>query len=590
MKILGISAHYHDSAAALVIDGVPVCAVQEERLSRHKNDAAFPLGAIDWCLDHAGLESADLDAVVFYERSMRKFDRILTGALRTFPHSWRSFPHAIKNSLGEKVWVRGIISSHLGVPRSKVLFTGHHHAHAAAAFLTAPTRRAAILTADGVGEWGTLTVGHGERPPGGTARITLLREVRYPHSLGLLYSTFTAYLGFAVNEDEYKVMGLAAYGRPTMTDAVRKVIRRTPDGAFALDMDYFEYQTTAARSYSKRFVELFGPPRKPYEPIDLESAEGRRLADCAASVQRVLEDTLVEMTRALHRETALPHLCLAGGVALNGVANARILAESGFEEVFVPSAPGDAGCALGAALYADRIYFGNPDRDVPDHPFWGPAVDGSELARAAREDDQVVEELDDMTIVDRIADQLADGRIIGWMDGASEFGPRALGHRSILAAPHSAAMRDRLNRDIKYREEFRPFAPVVPIESADRYFELPKGGARLGRFMSGVFPVRPEWRVRLAGITHVDGTARLQTLERGMAPRLHALLEAYGRRSGIPVLLNTSFNVAGEPIVNRALEGYSTFRRCGIDALVAGRTLVMKRASAPAHRPKEHVA
>ena len=590
MKILGISAHYHDSAAALVIDGLPTCAVQEERLSRRKNDAAFPLGAIEWCLDHAGLEPADLDAVVFYERSMRKFDRILTCALRTFPRSWRSFPHAIKNSLGEKVWVRGIISSYLGVPRQKILFTGHHHAHAAAAFLTAPTRRAAILTADGVGEWATLTVGHGERQPGGRTDITLLREVRYPHSLGMLYSTFTAYLGFAVNEDEYKVMGLAAYGRPTMTDAVRKLIRRTPDGAFALDMDYFEYQTTAARSYSPRFVELFGRPRNPYEPIDLETAEGQRFADCAASVQRVLEDTLVDMTRALHHETGLPDLCLAGGVALNGVANARILAESGFERVFVPSAPGDAGCALGAALYADRLYFGNPDRDVPDHPFWGPSVDAEELARAAREDGQTVEELDDAVLIERIADQLAAGHIVGWMDGASEFGPRALGHRSILAAPHSAEMRDRLNRDIKYREEFRPFAPVTPIEAADRYFELPPGGARLARFMSGVFPVRPEWRARLAAVTHVDGSARLQTLERDMAPRLHALLEAYGRRSGIPVLLNTSFNVAGEPIVNRALEGYSTFRRCGIDALVAGPTLVTKRASSPAQPLKEDVA
>jgi carbamoyltransferase len=590
MKILGISAHYHDSAAALVVDGVPVCAVQEERLSRHKNDAAFPLGAIEWCLDHGGLEPADLDAVVFYERSMRKFDRILTSALRTFPRSWRSFPHAIKNSLGEKVWARGIIASHLGVPRSKILFTGHHHAHAAAAFLTAPTRRAAILTADGVGEWATLTVGHGERQPGGSARITLLREVRYPHSLGMLYSTFTAFLGFAVNEGEYKVMGLAAYGRPTMIDAVRKLIRRTPDGAFTLDMDYFEYQTTAARSYSPKFVELFGRPRNPYEPIDLETVDGRRFADCAASVQRVLEETLVDMTRALQRETGLPDLCLAGGVALNGVANARILAESGFERVFVPSAPGDAGCALGAALYADRVYLGNPDRDVPDHPFWGPTVEGQELARAAREDDQTVEELDDTALIERIADQLAAGRIVGWMEGGCEFGPRALGHRSILAAPHAIEMRDRLNRDIKHREEFRPFAPVTPIETADRYFDLPPGGARLARFMSGVFPVRPEWRSRLAAVTHVDGSARVQTLERDMAPRLHALLEAYGRRTGIPVLLNTSFNVAGEPIVNRALEGYSTFRRCGIDVLVAGPTLVTKRARVPASPPKEAVA
>jgi carbamoyltransferase len=577
MKILGISAHFHDSAAAVVVDGVPVCAVQEERLTRRKNDATFPLTAIEWCLDHAGIEPETLDAVVFYERPMLKFDRILTCALRAFPHSWRSFPKAMKNSLGEKVWVRGIISSHLGVPGRKVLFTEHHQSHAAAAFLTAPTRRAAILTTDGVGEWATLTVGHGERHPNGSTTITLLREIRFPHSLGMLYSTFTAYLGFAVNEDEYKVMGLAGYGRPTMVDKVRKLIRRTPDGAFALDLDYFEYHTTAKRSYSSRFIELFGPPRNPYEPIDLETDEGRRFADCAASVQRVLEDTLVELARALRQETGLTDLCLGGGVALNGVANARILAESGFERLFVPPAPGDAGCALGAALYADRIHFGNADQDVPDHPFWGPSVSGADLARIAREDGQRVEELDEAALIERTADDLAAGRIVAWMDGALELGPRALGHRSILAAPHKAAMRDRLNREIKYREQFRPFAPVVPTEAADRYFEMPAGGARLARFMSGVFPVRPQWRGQLEAITHVDGTARLQALDRAMAPRLYRLLEAYERRSSIPVLLNTSLNLAGEPIVNRAVEGYSTFLRSGIDVLVADQTRVTKR-------------
>ena len=590
MKILGISAHYHDSAAALVVDGVPVCAVQEERLSRHKNDASFPESAIEWCLDHAGLTPAQLDAVVFYERSMLKFERILTCALRSFPRSWRSFPHAIKNSLGEKVWVRGIIASHLGVPRSKIFFTSHHAAHAAAAFFTAPTRRAAILTADGVGEWATLTAGHGERRDDGRANVTLLREIRYPHSLGMLYSTFTAYLGFAVNEDEYKVMGLAAYGRPTLAAQVRKLIRRTPDGAFALAPEYFEYHTTAARSYSSMFVELFGPPRSSYDPIDLDTAEGRRFADCAASVQHVLEETLVDITRALQRETGLRDLCLGGGVALNGVANARILAESGFERVFVPPAPGDAGCALGAALYADRVYFGNPDRDVPDHPFWGPHVDARELAQAAREDNQSVQDLDDAALLDYVAGELAAGRIVGWMDGACEFGPRALGHRSILAAPHSSEVRDRLNRDIKFREEFRPFAPVTTVEAAGRYFDLPPGGLRLARFMSGVFPVRPEWRSALAAVTHVDGSARLQALEREMAPRLYALLEAYGRRTGIPVLLNTSFNIAGEPIVNRALEGYSTFRRCGIDLLVAGPFVMTRRASARPAPLEEEIA
>ena len=584
MKILGISAHYHDSAAALVVDGVPVCAVQEERLSRRKNDAAFPLAAIEWCLERGGVEPAALDAVVFYERPMLKFDRILTCALRAFPQSWRSFPHAMRSSLGEKVWVRGIISSYLDVPAKKILFTRHHQSHAAAAFLTAPTRRAAILTTDGVGEWATLTVGRGERHDDGSAAITLLREIRYPHSLGILYSTFTAYLGFSVNEDEYKVMGLAAYGRPTMVDKVRRLIRSTPDGAFALDLDYFDFHTTAARSFSSRFVDVFGPPRNRYESIDLDTDEGQRFADCAASVQRVLEDTLIGIARMLHAETGLSDLCLGGGVALNGVANARVLAEAGFERVFVPPAPGDAGCALGAALYADRIHFRNPDREVPDHPFWGPDVSGTELARVAHEDGQRVDRFDDDALIDGIADDLASGRVVGWMDGALELGPRALGHRSILASPASREMRDRLNRDIKFRDEFRPFAPVVPSPVADRYFELPPGGARLARFMSGVFNVRPEWRERLGAITHVDGTARVQALDCEMAPRLYALLEAYGRRTGVPVLLNTSFNLSGEPIVNRAVEGYSTFLRCGIDVLVAGDTRVLKRTSVLASR------
>ncbi|HKQ09582.1 MAG TPA: carbamoyltransferase N-terminal domain-containing protein [Rhizomicrobium sp.] len=579
MKILGISAHYHDAAAALVVDGLPVAAVQEERLSRRKNDAAFPLAAIEYCLDHAGIAPDDLDAVVFYERPMLKFDRILTCALRAFPRSWRSFPHAMKNSLGEKLWVRGIISSYLGVERRKILFTDHHRSHAAAAFLTAPVRDAAILTADGVGEWAALTVGHGTRGPDKTA-ITLLREIHFPHSLGMLYSTFTAYLGFQVNEGEYKVMGLASYGRPTMADAVRKVIKRTLDGAFRLDLDYFDFHTSAKRSFSDKFIALFGPPRDPFDPIDLTTAEGRRFADCAASVQQVLEDILVDIARALHRETGLPDLCLGGGVALNGVANARILAESGFERVLVPPSPGDAGCALGAALYADRIHFGNPDRDMPDHPYWGPAVDGAQLAELARQDDLPVETLEESALIETTARDLFKDKIVGWMDGALELGPRALGHRSILAAPHGSQMRDRLNRDIKHREQFRPFAPVVPAEAAEHYFEMPPGGLRLARFMSGVFPVRPQWREKLAAVTHVDGTARVQTLERGMAPRLHALLEAYGRLSGMPVLLNTSFNLSGEPIVNRAVEGYLTFRRCGMDVLVAGQTRVTKKAAA----------
>ena len=572
MRILGISGHYHDSAAALVVDGVPVAAVQEERLSRHKNDAGFPLAAIEWCLDRARLSPDDLDAVIFYEKPTLKFDRVLTGMLQGWPGSWRSYPKAMKNMLGEKLWVRGLIASQLGIPMRKVRCIEHHQSHAATAFLAAPTQEAAIITVDGVGEWATLTVGTGHKRADGSSEIKMLRELRFPHSLGLFYSAVTAYLGFAVNEGEYKVMGLASYGRPTWIAAMRKLLRPTGDGAFALDLRYFDFLGKVESGYSEHFVHLFGPPRKSWQPIDLKSAEGQRFADIAASAQALLEEVMVGIATDLQRETGMRDLCLGGGVALNGVANARILNGAGYRQVFVPSAPGDAGCALGAALYADRILFGQPHRPVPDHPYWGPEPDEAALFRLAQEDGIPASARG--LVIEEVADALAANKIVGWVDGALEFGPRALGHRSILAAPHDAAMRDRLNRDIKYREEFRPFAPVVAAEHADLFFELPEGGARLARFMSGVVPVRPEWRDRLAAITHVDGTARVQVLERAMEPRLHDLLEAYGRRTGVPVLLNTSFNLAGEPIVNTVGEAYSTFRRCGIDLLVAGNVCV----------------
>jgi carbamoyltransferase len=577
MRILGISAHYHDSAAALIEDGVPVCVVQEERLTRRKNDAAFPLAAIEWCLDRAGVQPEELDAVVFYEKPMLRFERILTMALRTFPRSWRGFPQAMQNALGGKLWVKGTIRSELGVRSDRILFTEHHRAHAAAAFFASPPRRAAILTADGVGEWATLSLGRGSIDDNGVSSLELLRELRFPHSLGMLYSTFTAFLGFPVNEGEFKVMGLASYGKPAFQDAMRRIVRRTPDGSLTLDLSYFEFHESARRSFSNRLIDELGPPRDPSSPIDLGTPNGARYADIAASVQQVLEEILVDLARSLQRETGLEDLCFGGGVALNGCANARLLRESGFRNVYVPSAPGDAGCALGAALYADRLHFRRPHRPVPDHPFWGPEIDAHELVRLANEDGLPLEQLDrEVDLLARVVDEIADGRIVGWMQGRTELGPRALGNRSLLAAPHDPAIRDALNRTVKYREDFRPFAPAVPLEQADRFFELPRGGARLGRFMSGVFAVRPEWRERLGAVTHVDGTARVQTVERAMAPRFHALLEAYGARTGVPVLLNTSFNLAGEPIVNRAVEGYSTFRRSGIDVLVAGNALVRK--------------
>jgi carbamoyltransferase len=373
-------------------------------------------------------------------------------------------------------------------------------------------------------------------------------------------------------------MGLAAYGKPAFAGEVRRIARRTEGGGVELDLSYFDFQNAALRSYSQKLVDALGPARDPWDPIDLSTAEGARYCDVAASVQLVLEEILLDVARELHRETGLDDLCYGGGVALNGVANARILRESGFRNLYVPCAPGDGGCALGAALYTDRIHFGRPHSEIPGHPYWGGEVDEGELSRVAAEDGLAVDTLsDEGDLLSQVAAELARGRIVGWMQGRSELGPRALGNRSILAAPQGAQMRDKLNRSIKFREEFRPFAPAVPIEHAARYFDLPAGGARLGRFMSGVFPVRREWRERLAAITHADGSARVQVVEREIAPRFHALLEAFGARSGIPVLLNTSFNLAGEPIVERAVEGYSTFRRSGIDLLVAGGTLVRKR-------------
>jgi len=581
VRILGISAFYHDSAAALLADGRIVAAAQEERFTRKKQDARFPAHAIAYCLQEGHCTISDVDYVVFYEKPFLKFERLLETYVGFAPRGYQSFAMAIPLWLREKLFQKDIIRRELQAfaPdfdwQNKLLFTEHHMSHAASAFYASPFQEAAVLTLDGVGEWCTTSsaVGRGNN-------LSIVSELHFPHSLGLLYSAFTYYTGFKVNSGEYKLMGLAPYGQPKYVDLILdNLIDLKDDGTFRLDLDYFEFHTTARRSYSSKFVGLFGPPRDPFDPIDFETAEGQRFANCAASVQQVLEDILVDMTRALQRETGLRDLCLGGGVALNGVANARILAESGFERVFVPPAPGDAGCALGAALYADRIHFGNPERDIPDHPFWGPAVEESALAKLAYEDEQPVEQLGDSAMIDRVAHDLVKGHIVGWMDGALEFGPRALGNRSILAAPHTAEMRDRLNRDVKKREQFRPFAPVVPIEMAGKYFDLPPGGMRLARFMSGVFPVRPEWRARLAAVTHVDGTARVQTLERTMAPRLYALLEAYGRLSGLPVLLNTSFNLSGEPIVNRAVEGYLTFRRSGIDVLAVGQTRVAKRAS-----------
>src|SRR3954469_6316666 len=401
MKVLGISAHYHDSAAALVIDGIPVCAVQEERLSRKKNDAAFPLKAIEWCLEQGKIQTSDLDAVVFYEKPMLKFERILTCALRAFPKSLQSFPKAMKNTLGEKLWIKGIIKSYLDVPASKILFTEHHQAHAAAAFLTQPTRKAAILTADGVGEWATLSIGVGERKDDGSTSIELLRELHFPHSLGMLYSTFTAFLGFEVNEGEYKVMGMAPYGVPRYQDKVWKLVEAGDDGAFALNLDYFSFHHSAERTYTSRFEQLFGAARSPETPFFTErsgypsyfgpkpanwvqlAADNQHYADIAASIQVVTEEILLRMVRHACERAQTTKLCMAGGVALNSVANGRILRETAVTDLYVQPAAGDSGAALGAALFVAHHVLGLPRHFVMDHAYWGADLDQDRIRSTA---------------------------------------------------------------------------------------------------------------------------------------------------------------------------------------------------------------
>jgi len=569
MRILGVSAFYHDSAAALLIDGDIHCAVQQERLSRIKHDSTFPSLAIDWCLERGGISADDLDAVVFYEKPFRKLDRILVNAIDAFPNGWRVFPHILKNLLSEKLWVAGVIAAELGVRRQKILFTSHHESHAAAAFLASPTFDAAIVTVDGVGEWATATVSQGRRTPDGACSIELLQEIRFPHSLGMLYSTFTAYLGFEVNDGEYKVMGLAAYGRPTCVDVIRRMVEMRPDGSFALDLDYFEFHRSVRSSYSQRLVSELGAPRNAALPIDLTSVDGQRYADIAASVQQILGEAMVGLARAAARATGAEDLCLGGGVALNGCANVRVLQDSGFRRVFVPPSPGDSGCAIGAALYADRIHFGCADRLVGDHSYWGPSIDPEELQRLAREDGLVCECFALPDLIEFVARRIAEGAVVAWTEGRCEFGPRALGHRSLLANALDATAKDRLNRFIKRREDFRPFAPSVPADRLQQYFCASAEGARLARFMSGVFPVRAEWRDRLRAVTHVDGTARVQAVHEDIAPNFYALLHAVERHVGVPIVLNTSLNIAGEPIAATIAEAYSTFRRGPIDFIVA---------------------
>lgn len=591
MKILGLSCFYHDAAAALLVDGQLVAAAEEERFSRKKHDAGFPARAVRFCLRQARLEARDLDYVVFYEKPFLKFERILTTALHAVPRSWGVFGDAMTTWLLDKLWVKNVIREGLGIESDRILFSGHHHSHAASAFLCSPFEEAAILTVDGVGEWATATFGRGR----GT-EISLTRELRFPHSVGLLYSAFTAFLGFEVNEGEYKVMGMAPYGRPKYVDKVHRLVRVEGDGSIWLNMDYFCFHHSREQTFNEKFTALFGAPRSPDAHFfTLDSGypsyfgakpgnytalaeQNQYYADVAASIQLVTEEIVLSMARALHRDTGLDRLCLAGGVALNSVANGRLQRETPFKEVFIQPAAGDGGGAVGAALFAEHCVLGQPRRFTMNHAYWGESHDDAAIASFLRGQGITHTECrSEDELLDRVVEQLQAGQVIGWSQGRFEWGPRALGARSIIADPRRADMKEIVNVKIKFREPFRPFAPSVVVEAAERYFDLPDPGRHYpARFMLYVVNVKPGQAEVLPAITHVDGTARLQAVHRQESELYHRLIERFGQATGVPVVLNTSFNLKGEPIVNTPAEAHSTFMRSGMDALVLGHCLVTK--------------
>ena len=594
MYILGISCYYHDAAAVLLRDGQIVAAAEEERFSRIKHDFGFPKLAIKYCLELAGIQGSDLDYVVYFEKPFRKLDRILMMSFQTYPQSWRVFRESMMTWTMDKMWVASTIQSELGdIPKEKILFSEHHLSHAASAYLCSPFDEAAILTVDGVGEWvtGTYGVGRGNH-------IKLLKQMEFPHSLGLLYSAFTAFLGFEVNEGEYKVMGMAPYGQPKYVDKVWKVVQQNTDGSFSLDMDYFSFHYSTDRTYTRRFEALFGDPR----PTKLQFfTEGtgfpkyfgdppsnyrelcklnQHYADIAASIQKVAEELLLGMARNVYKQTGLKRLCIAGGVGLNSVANSRILRETEFEELYVQPAAGDGGGALGAALWAYNTLLGQPRNFTMKHAYWGRSNSDAEISDFLTQNNIPYRRLkDEDDLVDNVVERLMNAKVIGWAQGRFEWGPRALGSRSILADPRNPEMKDIVNAKIKFREPYRPFAPSVLAECAERYFELPNACQHYpARYMLYVVPVKPAAHSTLPAITHVDGTGRLQTVFKEQSPRYYKLIERFGQATGVPVVLNTSFNLKGEPIVTTPANAFHTFKTSEMDTLVLENFLIEKSA------------
>ena len=562
MNILGLSFYYHDSSAALVQDGRLVAAAEEERFSRVKHDAGFPALAVEFCLRQGRIALADVDFVVFYEKPFVKFERMLLSAMSTFPRSSAVFRESMQRWISDKLWIKSMMQKRLGVAGSKLLFADHHMSHAACSFFTSPFDESAILTIDGAGEWSTGAMGHGQGN-----RITLKKELRFPHSLGLLYSAFTAYCGFEINEGEYKLMGMHPYGKPTMCDKIYALIEVAQDGSLWHDMRYFAYHFSRNSTLAPAFEEHFGRPAR--DPKKSDKSLDPFYCDVAASIQRVTEEIMQKMARHAHELSGSRRLCLAGGVALNSVANYKILRGGPFTDIYIHPAPGDDGGAVGAAYWAYNHLLGQPRGPALDHAYLGSEYSDGEILAFLQKHDIAHRHIQrDEEFYEFVARALVDSKVCGWFRGRFEWGPRALGARSIIADPRKAEMKDKLNATIKFREAFRPFAPSVLEERADEFFEIPQAERHFpARFMLYVTPVRPEKRHLLPAITHEDGSGRLQTVFKDTNPAYHRMIERFGELTGVPVIMNTSFNLKGEPIVEAPDHAFNTFSLSGMDYL-----------------------
>lgn len=572
MKVLGISAFFHDAAAALAIDGRIVMALEEERLSRIKHDPALPTLSISKILDSQGLTVDELDAIIFYEKPLRKFDRILQGHLGEFPRGFKRFARALPSWLSRRLWVEHELATTLDCDPDKIRFSTHHLSHAASAFYPSPFESAAILTVDGVGEWASAGLFHGR-----DTRITPISEQRYPHSLGLLYSAITAYLGFEVNEGEYKVMGLSSYGEPRFRAEFDRIVTVHDDGSVALDLSYFAFQHSHEASYSPRLEALLGPARPPGD--DFDPSRDRRYADIARTLQLVTEEALLQMARHALARTGESRLVLAGGVALNSVANGRLARELDLEAggLYVHPAAGDAGGAIGAALWASHELLEVPRgvTSVPA-PQRGPSFSEAEIEDALTACRARFVKMAEPELDRELAKRLARGEVGAFFQGEAEWGPRALGARSILADPRRPEMTSFVNEKVKFREPFRPFAPACLADEAPLYFDLHRNDQHLSPYMLTVVPVTGLGQRVLPATTHIDKTARVQVVSPEASPRFARLLTAFAVETGVGCLLNTSFNLRGEPMCASPLDALSTFQRSALDFLAIGPFLVTR--------------